>query len=79
MEPYYLRTGQFESDQVVYNKLLPCFELERLSSHRSTVYRFALLMAQCLLDDVDTEVRRDMIHHVVRVIKVGEKPIYGLL
>ena len=70
--------GQLKSHQIVDDKFHKRLQKEWLPSHWRTVQSLALLVAQCLFDNLDTKFRILVIHPVVRIFQITEEPFNSL-
>ena len=79
MEADHIRPRMEEPHDVVNYENMKRLQLKRLASHRCSVERLPLLVAQGLLDDPDAELRALWLDLVIRILQIPEKSLNTLL
>lgn len=79
MESDNLRAFQLETNQVINDKLLKRLKQEWLTTERRAVKTLTLLMAERILNNINTEIRCYMVKFIVLVIEVTKEPLNRLL
>ena len=78
MESDDIRPREMKAHDIVDAEHLPGLKQKRLASHRGPVECFTLLVAQCLFDDLDAELRPAVLDLVVRIFEVAKKAVDSL-
>lgn len=79
MEPFYIGSGYIEAEQIVYDEFVERLQEERLTSQRSSVNRFTLLMTQCFFDDLYDKLRILRTEVKCRIFEVRKESFNSLL
>ena len=79
MESHCIRPSQLEPHQIVDDELMERLQQERCAPQRRPVQFLTLLVAKCLLNDPDTELRGFRVHLILWVFQVSKESLYRLL
>ena len=79
MKSHHIGAGMEKSQKVVDDEFMKRLKKEGRTAQRRPVQLFALLVADCFFDDLDTKLRALASEVIGRIFQVGKESCHGLL